>query len=116
METSEAIVGNVTVLTMKGRLDHLSSPEAERKLLGLVDGGVRLLVLDLSHLNYVSSVGLRALILAAKKLKASNGSLAVAALMDGVRMVFKIAGLESAFPTYASVGEATTALNATAPV
>ena len=49
------------------------------------------LVLDFSHVTYISSMGLRVLLVAAKQLRAGNARIAVAALQQVVSEIFGIA-------------------------
>jgi anti-anti-sigma factor len=83
-------------LSLSGRLDGLSSPELEQQVSALIASGVRTLTLDLSGLDYVSSAGLRVFIIAAKKLKASNGIAQFTSLTPAVREVFQVSGLLTA--------------------
>ncbi len=70
--------------------------------MGLADGGERRIVLDLGGIEYVSSAGLRVLLLVAKKLRLGDGELGLCALGPAVRQVFELAGFLSIFPIEAS--------------
>lgn len=76
----------------QGRLDSNSGPVFEKELLGYIDGGSRRLLLDLSELSYISSAGLRVILVAAKKMKAAGGKLVLAGLSAQVAEVFEISG------------------------
>ena len=75
-----------------GRLDSNSGPVFEKELLGYIDGGSRRLLLDLSQLGYISSAGLRVILVAAKKMKTAGGKLVLAGLSAQVAEVFEISG------------------------
>jgi anti-anti-sigma factor len=98
MEISEDKQGDVLTLSLKGRLDAASSKSTEEKILKLIDAGERRLVIDLSGLAYISSVGLRVLMVVAKKLKTVQGKVALCALQPSVKQVFEIAGFTTIFP------------------
>lgn len=51
----------VTVVHVDGNIDSSSYSEFQKKTQQLIDGGARHIVVDLSHVPYVSSAGLRAL-------------------------------------------------------
>jgi anti-sigma B factor antagonist len=106
MEMTEQKRGTVVLLALKGRLDASTAGKLEEKLLGLIDGGEKQIVFNLLHLDYISSAGLRVLLMAAKKLKATNGKIVLASLKDQIREVFEIAGFSAIFPIFASESDA----------
>ena len=63
-------------------------------------------MLNLSALEFVSSAGLRVLLVTAKKLLRQNGTFALCGLQDGVRTVFEISGFLSIFQVAADEAEA----------
>ena len=77
MDIMEERRGKVVLLTVKGRLDSITSPALEEKLLALLSGNVRQFVLNFSALEYISSNGLRVLLMAVKKLRPVDGVLAL---------------------------------------
>ena len=54
-------------------------------------------MIDLAGTQYISSAGLRVLLLLAKKLRAARGDLVLCALGPTVRQVFELAGFLSIF-------------------
>ena len=97
-ETSQA--GEVQVIRLIGRLDSANSPELERALRELLDAGCTRLLLDFSALDYISSAGLRVVLLAAKALRGTRpaGRLALAGVRGMVREVFEMSGFLTLFP------------------
>jgi anti-anti-sigma factor len=90
------------VVTVKGRLDAVSTPDFEKKVLGWTEEGVKKVPLDFSGLDYISSAGPRSILLPAKKLKAVNRSLAVANPSGVVREVFTISSFDTIIPIHDS--------------
>jgi anti-anti-sigma factor len=82
----------IKVARPEGRLDSNSGPVFEKELLAHIDGGSRRLLLDLSGLSYISSAGLRVILVAAKKMKAVGGKLVLSGLNAQVAEVFEISG------------------------
>jgi anti-anti-sigma factor len=89
----------------RGRLDSHSGPLFEQELLEYIAGGCSRLLIDFSELTYISSAGLRVILVAAKRMKAAGGKFVLAALNDQVSEVFEISGfsrLLDIVPDYAS--------------
>ena len=105
MEITETELSGARVAQLSGRLDTASAPEAEAKLLAMLDGG-RPLVVDLAQVHYVSSAGLRALLKAAKQAKAASVGFALAAPQPAVREVLEISGFDKILGVYATREEA----------
>ena len=101
--------GKATV-TITGKLDAVTVPEYEKGMGALLDGGMVRLVLDCSRLDYLSSAGLRALLMTAKRVKAKGGQLRVAGMQGAARDVFEISGFHTIFPMDDSVEAAISAL------
>ena len=57
--------GNELVLALEGRLDTVTAPELEAALKDALEG-VEELILDFEKLDYISSAGLRVLLVAQK--------------------------------------------------
>ena len=103
-----SVTKDVEIITvgLKGRLDAATSKSVEERLLQLIDTGERQMIMDLAALDYISSVGLRVLILVAKRLKQVGGRVVVCALQEPVRQVFDIAGFTTLFTLYESRDQA----------
>ena len=106
MEITERKVGDVCIVSVTGRLDSGSSESFAQRLHHLIDGGERRLVIDGEKLEYISSTGLRVLLVAAKRLKAVDGTIVLSSLRPHILEVFEIAGFKSIFPIYGNVDEA----------
>ena len=78
------------ILTLEGRLDTTTSPELEALLVNEL-GDTTELILDLDHLEYISSAGLRVL-LTAQKMMNTRGTMIVRNVCEAVREVFEITG------------------------
>ena len=109
MELEAQPVGGNLVVRPRGRIDHatvdaFSAALATQVALCTQDGpGI---VIDMSGVDYISSVGLRALVVAAKQVKTQGGRIAVAALAPMVREVFQISRLHLVFNLFDEVDAA----------
>ena len=92
MNIGEQKVDDVLVLSPEGRLDSNTAEAFEQRVLGRIDDGEVRLVIDLSALEYISSAGLRVLLMAAKRIKSENGGMALCGLKEAIREVFEISG------------------------
>ncbi len=92
-------VGAVSIVAPVGRLDTHSASDLELALSDLETAGCRHFLVDLSDISYVSSAGLRVLLMLAKRIDAS-GSLRLAGLNPQVQQVFDIAGFTRLFNMY----------------
>lgn len=110
MEVNITKQGNVVIVSAAGRLDSNSSAVFEERLIKVVETEPAI-VLDMSGFNYVSSAGLRILLMAAKKCKAAGRKLALCGLTPEVHMVFDISGFLALFTLYANTAEAVAALS-----
>ena len=97
MDIAESSHGSVLVLSPRGRLDSTGAPEFERLVRAKLAAGHRRLVIDLGALDYVSSAGLRVLLVTAKALKAERGRMALCRLEPPVLEVFRVSGFDRIF-------------------
>lgn len=106
METRIQKEKGITIISVKGRMDAVSSPGFEKQLLDLMDRGQKDFVIDLGELEYISSAGLRVILGTVNKLKEMKGRLFLCALKDMVREIFEISGFAALVPTCDSVDSA----------
>ena len=95
MEISHTRAEGHTRVVATGRLDGTWSDHLAKALDELVRGGDDQLVLDMSGIVFVSSLGLRCLLTAYKRLKAVGGSFIVEQPTEAVREVLEMAGMAS---------------------
>jgi len=110
MEITESKRNGVVVLGIAGRIDATNAGAFEGKLLGLIAAGERRFVVECSRLDYISSAGLRTLLVAAKRLAPTGGKLALSAPKELIKEILDIAGFSSIFPIYRTHEDALTAL------
>jgi anti-anti-sigma factor len=65
----------VTLVQLSGRLDSSVAGDVMDQLNGLVSAGTTKLVVNLKELSYISSAGLRSILVAAKLIKSVNGEM-----------------------------------------
>jgi len=93
-------VGDVNVLQVEGRLDTTNYGELEHHLSSLTENNEMNILLDLDKLEYISSSGLRILLMFLKKVKAAEGRFMLVALSPDIREIFEISGFVNIFEIY----------------
>ena len=112
MEFQSRHFGSIAVATPAGRLDHSVAGSFEQALLPLAaDVQTTGLVIDFAGVDYISSVGLRVLMLAAKSARTRKARLAAVALQPIVAEVFAISRFDSVFEVFPTVRDALAALS-----
>jgi anti-anti-sigma factor len=91
IEVTEQRDGATLVLAVNGRVDTVTAKLFEAAILPRTQAETAL-VLDLDGLKYISSAGLRVILLAAKQQKLRAAKFALCNLRDDVRDVFEISG------------------------
>jgi anti-anti-sigma factor len=99
--------GAVLVLALSGRLDSNTSAGLQQDLLGRIRAGEHRVVLDFTATDYVSSAGLRALLMAAKQMDQAGGKLIVCSLAGQGREAFELSGFTGLLKVCAGREEAT---------
>lgn len=97
---------NATVMTITGRMDAVTASEYEKSMNALITGGETAIVVDFGGLDYISSAGLRGLLVTAKLLKGKGGQIRFANVKGTVKEVFDISGLGAIFQMDDSVAAA----------
>lgn len=115
MNLSPRRQGDVTILPLQGRIDHLNAQafgQALQPYIAACRSGGAALVMDLSQLEYISSAGLRVFMLAAKQTAPASGRMALAAPQPVVREILEISRFHLVFPLHATVEQAVAELSA----
>lgn len=86
--------GTTDVLHAEGRIDASSAPDLEAELLELIESGENSVVFDLEQVDYISSAGLRVLLIAVKTLASESRKFALAAPNDDVMNVIRMTGFD----------------------
>jgi anti-sigma B factor antagonist len=102
--------GRVTVVALNGELDSVTATEAHTDLVGLLPKGGRVL-LDLGGVSYLSSAGLRVLLLLHRQAQHGQVRLALAGLPEEARAVMSATGFLDAFVVADTVDQGVEALS-----
>jgi anti-anti-sigma factor len=109
MEITNRVHGDTIVVAPTGRVDHATAADFERAVVPLLEaaGGPRAgLVFDLERVTYISSVGLRVLMIASKALRARGARIAVAAMQPVVAEILEICRFGAVVEVFTTVDAA----------
>jgi anti-sigma B factor antagonist len=99
----------VTVATLFGELDGRTAPLVQEKLLALPEPNGKAL-LDMSGVSYISSAGLRALLMLYRQMAANDGRVALVGLVENIKDVMVVTGFLEFFEDYETLAEGLAAL------
>jgi anti-sigma B factor antagonist len=105
MKIAEKIVEDITIVAISGRIDLMTSKELKAALDGIVGTSPRIII-DLTDTEYVSSSGLRILMVALKEARERDGDIKLASPQVVVRNILEISGLSNLFSIHRSPKEA----------
>ena len=94
MSENDVIEEDRVIVRVAGKLDVVASRAFEARLLTHVEGPQRLILVDFTPCDYVSSAGLRVILIGAKRCKAAGKSLVLAGMNKVVGDVFRVSGFD----------------------
>ncbi len=109
MNVELEVMDGVTVATLFGELDSRTAPLVQERLLTLPEPDGRAL-LDMSGVGYISSAGLRALLMLYRQMTANDGRVALVGLAENIKDVMTVTGFLEFFDDYDTLQEGLAAL------
>ena len=109
MEIKSSALGGHTIVVLSGSLDSNTVDQAQETIMPLIVSKC-CMIMDLTQCNYISSAGLRLLLMAAKQLTNAGGWLTLAGLSAEIQDVMEMTGFSGFFKAYPSVKEAISAI------
>ena len=107
MSVTKKMINDVAVLLPKGKL--MGGPETtaiHETVKELVSEGITKVVLDMSRVKWLNSVGLGTIMASKTTLSSAEGELKLAALQDKARGLFAISKLDTVFKQYSTADRA----------
>jgi len=112
MKIEETILNDVSRINLKGRFDAYTSDSVEKFLRERIEKGRSQFVLNMENVSFISSAGLRVVIIIARELRNEHkGDLHIAVLQPTVKRVFEISGLDNILKIFDDEQTATTAFS-----
>jgi anti-sigma B factor antagonist len=100
-KVSSAELGTgVASVVVGGEVDLSTAPELKEVLNGVIDGGARLVLVDLSTATFIDSTTLGVLMGAVKRVRPDGGEIAIACMDPNIRKIFEITLLDRVFAIF----------------
>lgn len=106
MDITHRIDGDIAIVTVSGKLDTTTAPEFDTRLREVAGSAVVHCILALDKVDYISSAGLRSVLMAAKQFGAKKGKLVLCGLSGAVKDVFALSGFDRVVKICANEAEA----------
>lgn len=94
------------VITVAGELDLRSSTVLKSGIVDAIDQGARHVILDMSAVTFIDSMGLGALVGGLRRLRAVDGEIALVCADHSIVRIFEITGLDRIFPIHPTLDDA----------
>jgi anti-sigma B factor antagonist len=102
----------IRLIDLAGRLDSIGTGEIETKFAGYCAGNNVRVVVDISKVEFLASIGIRLLMLTAKSVASRGGRMVILNPTPDVFNVLEVAGIPAIIPVYSSLESAETILMA----
>lgn len=96
----------ITLIKLNSRLDIMGVNQIETKFAALCSGEKPRVIVDMSGVSYLASIGVRLLVTNAKSLKICNGKMAILNPTPDVMNVLEITDIPSIIPVYSQLESA----------
>ena len=104
-----------SVVAVTGELELATAPRLRQQVVSLIGAGRSHLIIDLSAVDFIDSVGLGVVVGGLKRCRTHDGDLVVVGAVPRVRSLFEITRLDEIIAMYPDVEAARSALSAPAP-
>lgn len=99
MTVTEQKIGQDVIAQIAGRFDGVTSLEIQRSLLNLLEKNMLLLV-DFKNVSYISSAGMRTLLVVYKRAKEMSSQVCLIQLTPPIKEVLEMSGFLTLLPSY----------------
>jgi len=106
MELTLQKTDKCSIVSIIGRLDTTNYSILEKKLMEMIDNREDRILVECSKMDYVSSSGLRILLMALKKITMAKGKFVLCGLQDNIHEIFEISGFTNIFEIHSDQEEA----------
>ncbi len=93
MQIKSDISSKNIVISLIGRLDTITSPQLEEEINSFSLENIETVILDLKELEYISSAGLRVVLMIHKKMNKLGGQLKLINVNDMILNIFDMTGM-----------------------
>ena len=105
MELTSTERAGIKIIELHGNLDGNSAPQLQEEIEKIVTSDCKCLTLNMTDCEFVSSAGLRVLLISAKLLKKNNGLVVLSGLSEEVKDIMEMTGFEPYFEYKESIDD-----------
>jgi len=105
MEITTKQDSGITIIYPSGSIDRLTAKNFEEGVMKTISDS-QLVIISFSAIDYISSAGLRVILMAGKKMASIKGQLALADMPEKIHEVFKRSGFDKILKIYPTFAEA----------
>ena len=102
----QEIDADTHVIELGGEVDLYTAPEFKERMVKVIDGGKKRVVVDLSKATFIDSTTLGVLVGGVKRLRPNGGALTIVCTDQNICKIFEITGLDRVFTIHATREEA----------
>lgn len=106
LSLNENTADSHSIIEVRGEVDVHSAPRLRDRLVEVVDGGSRSVIVDLTELGFIDSTGLGALVAGRNHAEENGASLQLVCNTERLLKLFRITGLHEVFTIRESVSQA----------
>ncbi len=92
MEIDLSYENDIAIAKICGRVDTIAARDFQGRLEGALASGSKRIILDMKDMAYISSAGLRSVLILSKKAQSSDVALIFCGMNDVVRKIFRVSG------------------------
>ena len=98
MDINHLKEGEITIVTVNGRLDANTAPVADKTIKKILKSDCLRMIFDFSTMDYLSSGGLKVILGATKELRRKDGQIVLCSLSKFIKEIFEVSGINSLIP------------------
>ncbi len=110
MDIQTKMIDDILVISLTGEINGRNAPDVQDQLLPLTQPGCKLL-LNMSGVSYMSSAGLRTLLMLYRQIDSQSGCIALCNLQEMIQDMMSVTGFLDFFTAYATESEGIHALH-----
>jgi len=100
----------ILIISVEGNIDSKTAPELQQKIVEATRDTNKI-ILDLSKVEFVSSAGLRVLLMAYRQIKTNNGTVVLVGVSEEIKEVMSMTGFINFFKIYDDLDNSFIAFN-----
>jgi len=106
----ENLDGGVTVVKLSGRIDIAGAREIDMPM-NIVAGSKRAVVIDLTDVDFLASLGIRSIVIAARSIASKRGTCVMYGPTPDVRSVLEASAIDTVIPIHDGLDDAIRAVS-----